>query len=80
MHRGVEGVNMIRSIRFRDDVRFTRHDDYCICSRTTTHVQVVISIRLREIIEQRAWVQLIPEDIDEIRSFLELGFVVEEVL
>lgn len=69
---------MMRPITFTADIQFTWQGNYCICYRATSHVQVVISFRLKEVIEQQKWSQLLPEDLDEIRSLCELGFVVEE--
>ena len=68
---------MIRTVKFVSDVRFTRQNDYCLCHRPSVHVQVIISFRLKELIEQQNWPQVLPEDIDELRSLRELGFVEE---
>lgn len=68
---------MIRTVKFVSDVNFTRQNDYCLCHRPSVHVQVIISFRLKEIIEQQDWSQVLPEDVDELRSLRELGFVEE---
>jgi hypothetical protein len=74
----VEGEKMIRPVRFAADVQFTYHNGFCICYRTITRVQVMINLRLKETIERGDWSQLSTADEEEIRSLLELGFLVEE--
>ena len=69
---------MIRPVTFAADVQLTRENGYCICYQTTTHIRVMISLRLKEIIERGDWSHILPEDLEEIRSLRELGLVVEK--
>lgn len=64
---------MVQPITFEADVRFIMHNDYCICYQTTTNIHVVISRRLKDIIEREHWAATLPEDAEELRSLQELG-------
>lgn len=67
---------MIPSVAFAPDIGFLIQNMDCICSRPGTHVQVVISLRLKELIAHEDWSNLRSGDLEEIRSLYELGFVV----
>jgi len=69
---------MILSVRFADSVKFRRYNDYCICTGEKPHREVMISLRLKKIIDSKDWSQVISEDLEEIRSLRELGILVEE--
>jgi hypothetical protein len=62
---------------FAQDVSFRFVETNCLCSRPGTHTQVVITRRLKELIEQQAWSQVREEDQEELRSLRELGFLVD---
>ena len=62
---------------FAHDVSFRPHGTHCLCSRPGIHTQVVITRRLKEVIEQQEWSQLQVDDQEEIRSLRELGFLVD---
>jgi hypothetical protein len=63
--------------QFAPDVVFILQHDHFICSRNTTTIRVVISVRLKEIIDQQQWSECLPEDLEDIRSLQELGYLVE---
>lgn len=63
---------------FAKDVRFRLVETNYLCSRPGTHTQVVITRRLKELIEQQAWSQVQEEDQEEIRALRELDFLVDD--
>jgi hypothetical protein len=67
---------MIQPGTFATDVEFLMQQTQCICSRPGTRTQVVITRRLKELIEREEWSQLQTEDLEEIRALRELGFLV----
>lgn len=62
---------------FAQDVSFSVVETHCLCSRPGTYTQVVITRRLKELIEQQAWSQLQEDEQEDIRSLRELGFLVD---
>ncbi len=44
-------MEMIQPVTFAADVWLTERNGYYVCSRVTTHIQVMISRRLKEMIE-----------------------------
>lgn len=69
---------MIRPGTFAKDVHFLRQQTQYLCSRPGTHARVVITPRLKALIEQQAWSELQTEDQEEIRALRELGFLVDD--
>jgi hypothetical protein len=67
-------------IRFVSDVQFTQYGGYYLCSRSKVHIQVLISSRLKEAIERQDWSQVLSDDIEELQSLRELGFITEDYL
>ncbi|GHO99096.1 hypothetical protein KSF_091440 [Reticulibacter mediterranei] len=67
-------------VRFVSDVQFTQQGGYYLCYRPAVHIQVLISSRLKEAIERQDLSQILPKDVDELHSLLELGFIEEEPL
>lgn len=65
------------SLAFTADVEFTRQNSHFICFRAATHVQVIISARLKEMIDQGSLAECSPQEQEEIRSLRELGFVID---
>ncbi|HZO75822.1 MAG TPA: hypothetical protein VFB60_26725 [Ktedonobacteraceae bacterium] len=69
---------IVRPVRFAANVHFARSNGYYLCRRSDVHAQVMISARLKELIEQKRWAEALSEDLEELRSLRELGFVEEE--
>jgi hypothetical protein len=66
----------MQPIKFAADIRFSRYKTYYICYHQASHQQIIISARLKEMIEQSNWAHCSPEEQEEIRCLRELGFVV----
>ena len=62
---------------FAKDVGFLIHETHCLCTRPGTHAQVVITRRLKELIEQQEWSQMKEGDQEEIRALHEMGFLID---
>ncbi len=70
---------IVRPVRFIIKIQFVQVDDYCLCCRLDTQAQVLITFRLKELIEQKRWSEILQSDLEELRSLRELGFVEEEL-
>lgn len=62
---------------FARHIQLIRRNGHYLCSQGQPHDQVLISARLKELIEQERWEECSPEDLEEIRSLCELGMVVQ---
>ena len=71
-------MTIVRPVRFAIDVQFIQSNGYCRCHRPDVHAQVIITFRLKELIEQKRWAEILPADLEELRSLRELGFLEEE--
>jgi hypothetical protein len=75
--RSRKEVKLMASLTFAADVQFTRQNSHYICFRAATHVQVIISARLKEMIDQGSLSECSLEELEEVRSLRELGFVID---
>ena len=69
---------IVRPVRFAANVHFTRSNGYYLCRRPDVHAQVMITSWLKELIDQKRWAEALSEDLEELRSLRELGFLEEE--
>lgn len=67
---------MLPPMCFATNIRFTRHNEYCFCYQSDSYARVVISCKLKKMIERGDWSQARPDEIEEIRSLYEMKFLV----
>jgi hypothetical protein len=64
-------------LKFAATLESTSHSDYYFCIHRKTHARVVITTRVKNIIDQGQWTHCLPEDLEEIRNLRELGILIE---
>ena len=64
-------------LKFAATVELTSHPDYYLCTHRKTHSQVVITTRVKKMVDQGQWTDCLPEDLEEVRNLRELGFLTE---
>lgn len=62
---------------FAATLQLSSHPDYYFCTHRKTSAQVIITTRVKELVDQGQWTYCLPEDLEEIRSLRELGFLIE---
>lgn len=64
-------------LKFAATLQLIGHSDYYLCIHCKTHARVVITTRVKNMIDQGQWTHCLPEDLEEIRNLRELGFLIE---
>jgi hypothetical protein len=64
-------------LKFAATLELTSHSDYYFCIHRKTHARVVITTRVKNIVDQGQWTHCLPEDLEEIRNLRELGILIE---
>ena len=67
----------MQAYMFARNIQLIKRNGHYLCSQGKLHDQVVISARLKEIIEQGRWEECSPGDLEEICSLFELGIVIQ---
>jgi hypothetical protein len=64
-------------IKFATEVQLTRRTDYYLCTHLRTQTRVIITARMKKMIDQGLWTDWLVEDREEIRCLRELGFLID---
>lgn len=64
-------------LKFSAELQPTSNPDYFICIHRRTHTRVVITVKVKKMIDQGQWTHCLPEDREEVRSLREMGFLIE---
>lgn len=64
-------------LKFAAELRPTRDSDYYLCTHLRTQTQVVITTRVKKMIDQGQWMHCLLEEREEIRCLRELGLLIE---
>ena len=64
-------------LRFAVEIQLIRHHDYYLCVHARTQTRVIITTKLKYIIDTCQWSHCTPEDQEEIRCLRELGYLIE---